>query len=157
MTCGLAAAIRRRAEFLQQSVEQLKIAIKPTFMLGYHHQDLSPLTDPDLVEDLAKYLGELGCADIAVIEGRNIYDRFFQNRSVAEVADYLGLTSSSYRIVDTEDDQDHHKYSRGMAQYTIAKTWRDANFRITFPKTAQSSHRDGTAMRRQHRMGRWTL
>ena len=132
--CGLAAAIHQRAEFLQQPVEQLKVAIKPTFMLGYHHKDLSPLTDPELVEDLATHLGELGCADIAVIEGRNIYDRFFQNRSVADVADYLGFNSSSYRIVDTEDDQVHHKYSRGMAQYTIAKTWRDANFRITFPK-----------------------
>ena len=132
--CGLLHAIRQRSEFLNLTFEQMKIAIKPTFMLGYHQKDLSPLTSPELLDDLAAYLRESGCSDIAVIEGRNIYDRFFQNRSVREVADYLGVRSKNYRIVDTEEDQVQHQYSRGMAQYTIAKTWRDADFRISFPK-----------------------
>lgn len=132
--CGLREAIQERAASIGRPVEQIKIAIKPTFMLGYHRKDLSPLTDPELVDDLAAYLRELGCSDIALVEGRNIYDRFFQNRSVRQVADYFGITSDNYRIVDTEEDQAQHQYSRGMAQYTIAKTWRDADFRISFPK-----------------------
>ena len=132
--CGLLDAIRQRSEFLNLPVEQMKIAIKPTFMLGYHQKDLSPLTSPELVDDLAAYLREFGCSDIAVIEGRNIYDRFFQNRSVRDVADYFGVRSDNYRVVDTEEDQVQNQYSRGMAQYTIAKTWRDADFRISFPK-----------------------
>ena len=132
--CGLSEAIQSRAVSTGRPVEQMKIAIKPTFMLGYHRKDLSPLTDPELVDDLAAYLRELGCSDIALVEGRNIYDRFFQNRSVRQVADYFGITSDNYRIVDTEEDQAQHQYSRGMAQYTIAKTWRDADFRISFPK-----------------------
>ena len=132
--CGLLAIIRRRSEFLNLPVEQMKIAIKPTFMLGYHQKDLSPVTSPELVDDLAVYLREFGCSDVAIVEGRNIYDRFFQNRSVHEVADYLGVKSENFRIVDTEEDQVQHQYSRGMAQYTIAKTWRDADFRISFPK-----------------------
>ena len=132
--CGLRDAIRQRADFLHQPVEQLRIAVKPTFMLGYHRKDISPLTDPELVDDLAAYLRELGCSDIALVEGRNIYDHFFRNRTVADVADYFGFRSEDYRIVDTEVDQVQHQYSRGMAQYTIAQTWRDADFRISFPK-----------------------
>ena len=132
--CGLRDAIRQRAEFLNQPIARLKIAIKPTFMLGYSRKDLSPLTSIELIDDLALYLSELGCSDIALIEGRNIYDHFFQHRKVKEVADYFGISSGPYRIVDTEEDQVQHQYSRGMAQYTIAKTWRDADFRISFPK-----------------------
>jgi len=131
---GLGEAIRQRAAALHRPVERLRIAIKPTFMLGYHRKDPSPLTDPVLVDDLARYLRELGCADIVVIEGRNIYDRFFDHRTVAEVARYLGFRSDRYRIVDTEEDQVWHSYSRGMAQYTVAGAWRDADFRISFPK-----------------------
>ena len=131
---GLGDAVRLRAAFVNRPVDQMTVAIKPTFMLGYHRKDLSPLTDPELIDDLAAYLRELGCSDIVLVEGRNIYDRFFQNRSVRQVAEYFGLTSENYRIVDTEDDQVQHQYSRGMAQYTIAKTWRDADFRISFPK-----------------------
>ena len=132
--CGLRDAISQRATFLNQPIEQLKIAIKPTFMLGYDRKDLSPLTAPVLVDDLAAFLRELGCSDIALVEGRNIYDHFFQHRTVSEVAEYFGIRSENYRIVDTEEDQVQHQYSRGMAQYTIAKTWRDADFRISFPK-----------------------
>jgi uncharacterized protein (DUF362 family) len=131
---GLRDAIRQRAEFLNQPIYRLKIAIKPTFMLGYHRRDLSPLTDPELIGDLAVYLRELGCADIALVEGRNIFDHFFQHRTVSDVANYFGIRSENYRVVDTEEDQVQHQYSRGMAQYTIAKTWRDADFRISFPK-----------------------
>ncbi|MDG1898205.1 MAG: DUF362 domain-containing protein [Fuerstiella sp.] len=132
--CGLSDAVRRRARFLKQSIDCLKIAIKPTFMLGYDRKDLSPLTDPELVDDLAAYLRELGCSDITVVEGRNIYDRFFDNRSVQSVAEHFGFRSQNYRVVDTEEEQVQHQYSRGMAQYTIAKSWRDAEFRISFPK-----------------------
>ena len=133
-TCGLREVILARAAFAERPVERLRIAIKPTFMLGYHRKDLSPLTDPELVADLAVFLRELGCSDIAIVEGRNIYDRYFRNRTVRQVADYFGIDSPDYRIVDSEEDQIQHQYSRGMAQYTIAKTWRDADVRISFPK-----------------------
>src|SRR5205807_2253660 len=52
----LAEAIRRRAAFLGRSVDAMTVAVKPTFMLGYHHKDLSPITDVQLVKDLALYL-----------------------------------------------------------------------------------------------------
>ena len=80
------------------------------------------------------YLRLQGCRDIAVVEGRNIYDDFFQNRSVAEVARYFGVGSADYRLVDASAEQVPHAYYRGMAQYTIARTWAEADFRITFGK-----------------------
>lgn len=131
---GLVEAIHERAKFLNKPVDQMQIAIKPTFMLGYHRKDLSPITDPQLVAQLARHLRQAGCAEVTVIEGRNIYDTFFENRSVANVADYFGIQSDDYRIADTAEEQVTHAYSRGMAQYTIAQSWRDADFRISFPK-----------------------
>jgi len=126
--------IEARANWLHKSIHDMRIVIKPTFMLGYSHRDVSPITDPSLVEDLAKYLHELGCTDVAVLEGTNIYDHFFQNRSVENVASYFGICSDNYRIVNATQEQVPHSYKRGMAQYSISHSWRDADFRISFPK-----------------------
>jgi uncharacterized protein (DUF362 family) len=130
----LGEAVRRRAEFLGRTVDTIRVAIKPTFMLGYHHKDISPVTDVELLHDLAEFLRSIGCREVTVIEGRNIYDRFFHNRSVHDVARYFGIESEHYRVADTADEQVEHRYRRGMAQYTIARSWRDADFRISFPK-----------------------
>lgn len=130
----LAQAIQQRAEFLGRDIAALRVAIKPTFMLGYHSHDRSPLTDIELLQDLAEFIRDLGCQQVVVIEGRNIYDRFFQNRSVHDVAKYFGIESEHYRVADTADEQVAHQYRRGMAQYTVAQSWRDADFRISFPK-----------------------
>lgn len=111
-----------------------RIAIKPTFMLGYDRRDITNVTDPELVDELARQLREWGATDVAVIESPNIYDHFYANRSVANVARYLGYTSDSYRLVDASEDQVPHVYSRGLAQTTISRTWRDADFRISFSK-----------------------
>lgn len=132
--CDLLDALRERAAWLGLPVERVRVAIKPTFMLTYHRDDPSPRTDPELVELLARYFRSLGCADVAVVEGRNIYDRFYSGRSVTEVAAYAGYDSPDYRIVDASDDQIDHTYRRGMAQYTVSRTWKDADFRVSFAK-----------------------
>jgi uncharacterized protein (DUF362 family) len=103
-------------------------------MLGYDRRDTSLITDPELLDGLAHFLCDLGCRDIAVIEARNIYDQFFQRRSVREVADYFGIHSPYYRLVDGSEEQVPHAYFRGMVQYSVARTWKDADFRITFGK-----------------------
>jgi uncharacterized protein (DUF362 family) len=111
-----------------------RVAIKPTFMLGYSTRDHSLITDPALVDELARALREGGAEDVAVIEGPNIYDHFYANRSVREVAEYLGYRSEHYRVVDASEEQEPHRYTRGLAQSTVARTWRDADLRISFPK-----------------------
>jgi len=131
---GLRASLEARAASLGKTVSDMAVVIKPTFMLGYHQKDMSPVTDPTLVEALAQYLNESGCADIAVVEQCNIYDRFYQNRSVAEVARYFGFDSEHYRVVDAAQEQEPHAYGRGLGQYTVSRTWRDADFRISFGK-----------------------
>jgi uncharacterized protein (DUF362 family) len=110
------------------------VAIKPTFMLGYHRKDRSILTDPELLADLADRLHALGCADVAVVEAPNIYDRFYARRGVGEVARYFGLESPSYRLVDLSAEQVPYTYRRGLAQGTVGRTWKEADFRISFGK-----------------------
>jgi len=126
--------LRRRIEELDRTPGKLSVAVKVSFMLGYHHADRSSMTDPELLEELAIFLRECGCGDIAVGEGRNLYDKFYANRSVAEVAAYFKITSPHYRVVDFTDEQQPHIYARGFGHSTVAKTWREADFRITFGK-----------------------
>jgi len=114
--CGMGDAVRQRAQANRKKLAEMIVAIKPTFMLGYDRRDTSMITDPALVEALAQFLRTLGCGDVAVIEARNIYDQFYNNRSVRAVAEYFGFNSPQYRLVDGSDDQVPHSYFRGMAQ-----------------------------------------
>jgi len=131
---GLPGLIETRAREVDRPVESLRVSIKPTFMLGYHRKDQSMITDPALVDALAGYLGGLGCTQVDVVEAPNIYDHYYRNRSVAEVARYFGYESPRYRLVDLSLDQVPHTYHRGMAQYTVSRVWKEADFRISFPK-----------------------
>jgi len=42
--------------------------------------------------------------------------------------------SPHYRIVDASREQVVHPYARGLAQYSVGRTWKEADFRITFGK-----------------------
>lgn len=131
---GLPAILEERARAEGKPVASLSVAIKPTFMLAYHRRDLSIVTDPELLAELARWLRERGVTDIAVVEAPNIYDRFYRRRSVAEVARYVGLEEGLFRIVDAGDEQEPHSYVRGMGQYSIGRTWQGADLRISFAK-----------------------
>jgi uncharacterized protein (DUF362 family) len=131
---GLEACIRARAKESEKRITDLSVAIKPTFMLGYDRRDTSMITDPELVDALARYLKDLGCGDVAVVEARNIYDQFFDGRTVQEVAAYFKIRSPHYRLVDGNEEQVPHAYYRGLAQHSVARSWKDADFRISFGK-----------------------
>lgn len=131
---GLAEQITERARKLGKPLSELRIAIKPAFMLGYHRKDVSHITDPALLDELARFLRGLGCVDVAVVESMNIYEKFYGRRDVKNVAGYFGFSSPHYRLVDLTQEQVPHRYGRGLAQYTIGQTWRDADFRISFAK-----------------------
>jgi len=131
---GLAEQLVARAAVLGKPVSQLRVVLKPAFMMGYHRRDLSPIIEPRLIIELARFLHEQGCPKITVIEGRNIYSDFFHNREVAEVARYFGIESPHFDLVDASLDQVEHNYPRGLGIGTISRGWRDADFRISFGK-----------------------
>jgi uncharacterized protein (DUF362 family) len=131
---GLAEKLQQRATALGKQAANLRIVIKPSFMLGYARKDRSIITDPELLKELANFLRELGCGNAVIVESANIYDQFFEHRSVAEVAAYFGMQECGLPIVDASSDQVPHEYFRGMAQNTISRSWKEADFRISFGK-----------------------
>jgi uncharacterized protein (DUF362 family) len=130
----LEGRLRESARACGKPVAALRVAIKPTFMMGYHRKDRSVVTDPELLDALAERLRTLGCADVAVVESPNLYDRFYRGRGVREVAEYFGFTSPHYRLADLSGEQVPHVFGRGLAQYTVGRTWKEADFRISFGK-----------------------
>jgi uncharacterized protein (DUF362 family) len=109
-------------------------AIRVSFMLGYDRADRSNVTDPELVDLLARYLRRHGVADVAVLEAPTVYGNLFSGRSVAEVASYFGFTSPAYRVVDIGADLRDQAFDRGFVQKAISGSWLDADLRIVAPK-----------------------
>jgi uncharacterized protein (DUF362 family) len=134
--CGLVAAMQRRAAEVGKPLGEMSVLIKTNFMFGYSRADLSPVVDPVLVEELARFLNDHGCRGVRVGEAHNLYDKFFQNRSVRQVADYFGMRSPHYELTDLSADVVPHQYRRGYGQYEISRAWKEADFRITFGKMA---------------------
>jgi uncharacterized protein (DUF362 family) len=131
---GLEAKLRVRAAELGKPLANLRIVVKPSLMLGYAKKDKSIITDTELLRELANFLRELGCGQAVLVESANIYDRFFEHRGVAEVAAYFGMDQVGLPVVDGSSDQVPHTYFRGMAQNTISRSWKEADFRISFGK-----------------------
>jgi uncharacterized protein (DUF362 family) len=131
---GLATLLGQRAGRLGKPVGELRVVVKASFMLGYHRKDLSNVTDPELLAELARWLHEQGCRDVSVADSRNIYDRFYHNRTVRDVARYFGIESPYFRVVDLSEEQVAHEFGRGIAQYSVARAWKEADFRISFGK-----------------------
>ncbi|MHC4545810.1 MAG: hypothetical protein ACYTDW_15500, partial [Planctomycetota bacterium] len=98
---SLAASNKDRADF--------SIVIKPNFMFAYDKKDETTYTDPELVEHLVTRLRVVGFENIAVVEAQSTYGEYFDQRSVSEMAEYLGFDEKvGYRVVDmTEDAQEH--------------------------------------------------
>lgn len=133
-SAGLIELLERTAYVRGKSVSELTVAIKTSFMLGYHKQDPSPIVSPLLIEELAQFLREHHIRRIAVLESPNLYDRICANRSVAEVASYFGFCSDSYELIDTGSRQEPYEFERGLSQYSISQDWKEADFRISFGK-----------------------
>jgi uncharacterized protein (DUF362 family) len=131
---GLAELLKQRAAALGKRAEELRIVVKPSFMLGYAKKDRSIITDPELLRELADFLRARGFGNAVLVESANIYDQFFEHRSVGEVAEYFGMRECGLPLVDASNDQVGHAYFRGMAQNTISRSWKEADFRISFGK-----------------------
>ncbi len=111
---GLAERLERRTAELKKNAAELRIIIKPSFMLGYHLKDRSIITDRELLHELGKFLREHGYGKAVLVESANIYDRFFRSRGVPDVAAYFGMETCGMPIISASDDQVTHTYMRGM-------------------------------------------
>ncbi len=114
--------------------EEVIVVIKPDLMMAYHRDDRSTFTEPFLVERLIDEFYALGFRDIRLCESQNLYGRHYANRSVENVAHYVGYRPARYRIVDLSEELVPHAFTRGMGLYEIGKSWRDADIRISFAK-----------------------
>ena len=123
-----------KARTLHKSIDQLSVVVKVTFSMGYDKIDKSPMNDPALVEKLAIYLSDLGIQTIVVTDIDSIYSSFFNNRSIGHLADYFGFRSNYYRVENASENLIQYNFSRGIGNYEISKTWKDADFRINFGK-----------------------
>ncbi len=110
------------------------VAIRASFMLGYHRRDRSNVNDPEMVELVAEYLRRAGVDDVAVLEAPTVYGNDYAHRSVREVASYFGFESPAYRVIDISEDLRPYDYDRGFVQQAISGTWLDADVRIVMPK-----------------------
>ncbi|MFI5041059.1 MAG: DUF362 domain-containing protein [Acidimicrobiales bacterium] len=111
-----------------------RVAVRTSFMLGYDRRDRSNVVSPALLDGLARYLRCHGATDVAVLEAPTVYGRYFNGRSVPEVAEYFGYDSAHYRIVDVGTDQRPFPYQRGLLQSTMSATWWDADVRLVAAK-----------------------
>ena len=126
--------MERRASLSGKPRDEVIVAIKPDLMMAYHKDDRSTFTEPFLVERLIDELHALGFRDIRLCESQNLYGTHYANRSVQNVAQYVGYRPERYRIVDLSQELVPHAFTRGMGLYEIGKSWQDADIRISFAK-----------------------
>lgn len=110
------------------------VAVKPNLMMFYSKEDISVITEPGLVEHLITKIAGKGYTNIALVESQNVFGNWFKNREVENVAFHAGYKPINYRIVDLTMDVVAHVYPDTLGTYLVGKTWRDADFRISFAK-----------------------
>ena len=111
-----------------------RVAVRASFMLGYDSRDRSNVTSPEVLAAIARYVLDRGARSVDVVEAPTVYQRYYQHRSVSEVADYFGFCSEYYRVVDAGADQVPFAYQRGLQQNTISRTWMEADTRLVVAK-----------------------
>lgn len=130
------ALVERKQATSGKPPDKFQIAIKPNFMFAYDKRDHTTYTDPELVHHLVKRLRGRGFANIKVVEAQSTYGEFFDQRSVREVADYLGYDGSAgYEVVDMTLDADEMRHlGPHLGMHPVSRVWRESDFRISFAK-----------------------
>jgi uncharacterized protein (DUF362 family) len=126
-----------------KSKDRFQIAVKPNMMVFVNPRGHEALvTSKDLVESLVDHIRDLGFSDIAICEAQNDIGQMFRNHNVRFVAEQIGYKADGrYRIVDLTLESEAHSYEycdpNGKIKTwtdTVGKTWKEADFRISFAK-----------------------
>jgi uncharacterized protein (DUF362 family) len=133
---GFDALVAERLAATGKTKADFSIAIKPNFMFAYNKRDRTTFTDPELVGHLVKRLRAAAFERIAVVEAQSTYGEYYDKRSVDEVAAYLGFDGAAgYEIIDmTKDALDRQYFGPHLGNHPVSRSWRDADFRISFAK-----------------------
>ncbi len=121
----------------RKSRDAFSVVIKPNLMMFTHKEDPpATYTDPELVEHMVKILSGAGFTNIKVVEAQNIYGNWYENRTVANVAKAAGFAPSEhgYHICDLTEEAVPHDYGGRLKNHLVGRSWKDADFRISFAK-----------------------
>ncbi len=133
---GFDGLVEERLVATGKAKADFSIVIKPNFMFAYNKRDRTTFTDPELVGHLVKRLRAAGFEKVAVVEAQSTYGEYFDKRSVEEMAQYLGFDGApGYEIIDmTNDALDRQQFGPHLGEHPVSRSWRDADFRISFAK-----------------------
>ena len=128
---------------------EFKIVIKPNIMVYTNHKDHEAVvTDKELVEYLVDHIRMMGFSNIAICEAQNDVGRMLKNHNVKFVADKIGYKPEGrYEIIDLTLESESYKYEYidefgdvKIWKDVVGKTWKEADFRITFAKCKTHEH-----------------
>ena len=133
---GFDAILEAKLRDSGKSRQDFSIVIKPSFMFAYDKRDRSTYTDPELVHHLVERLRGLGFRNLNVAEAQSTYGEYFDQRSVREMAEYLGYDGKpGYEVVDmTLDADEMRQLGPRLGNHPVSRRWREADFRISFAK-----------------------
>lgn len=139
---GFFAHVKKAMCESAKPVTEFMVAIKANIMMTISHRSRlsAASTSPKLVAALTNRLIQCGYHNIVVVEAENTLSNWYMNRDVRTVASYGGYAtdgSLGYRMVDLTNDPDEvqaHDFGGDLGQDTVGKTWRDADFRVSFAK-----------------------
>jgi hypothetical protein len=137
--------------------EDFQIAVKPNMAMMLRRSDVGVYTDPFLVIHLLRLLIKKGFTCLAVVESRNLYNAWFENRSVAQIAwraGYFGVSEmpdnpnikarrilvrgggadAEVPVVDLSLDTRIHDFGPPTGEIDVGKSWVEADFRVNFAK-----------------------
>ena len=110
-------------------VNAKSIVLLSSWMMGYSTDDPSTVIDPGLVDLVVESLKERG-GDVVVVDGPNLYNGLFTNRSVEQVAQHFGIDPNcpvldcTTELVDIEEPPI-------LGPTTMSKVWMQADVRIS--------------------------
>ncbi|MBI5216276.1 MAG: DUF362 domain-containing protein [Ignavibacteriae bacterium] len=118
------------------------IVIKPNMMVFSNLTEYRTVTtDVELMECLMQHIRSLGFTNIKVVEAQNVLALWLNGHTVKRVAKLSGYSNNGYEVVDlTEESVDTNyrwrdaKGKETVWKHPVGKSWRDADFRISFAK-----------------------
>jgi uncharacterized protein (DUF362 family)/membrane protease YdiL (CAAX protease family) len=129
--------------------DYFRIAIKPNMMVFINPKAYkATVTDKELVEYLVDHIRRLGFNDISICEAQNDVGRMLKNHNVKFIARKIGYDPQGrYKIVDLTEESEtfHYRYKDEDGRIKkwkdkVGKTWKEADFRITFAKCKTHEH-----------------